>query len=103
MGRTDTSPRKTSPPKTDAPSAEQSASSPRKVDNSQEVSPSQKPGTLQGRVKWFNAQSGYGFIEKQGSTDIDLFVHHSALDTKDDQFRYLVEGEYVQYSVENYG
>ena len=51
----------------------------------------------QGRVKWFNAQSGYGFI---ADTNADLFVHHSALKTKDDQFRYLVEGEYVEFSTE---
>ena len=51
----------------------------------------------QGRVKWFNAQSGYGFI---ADSDADLFVHHSALKTKDDQFRYLVEGEYVEFHTE---
>ena len=57
-----------------------------------------KRTSAQGRVKWFNAQSGYGFIAKD--KDPDLFVHHSALSTRDDQFRYLVEGEYVEYGTD---
>lgn len=52
-----------------------------------------------GRVKWFNNQSGYGFITYTSSTgsDEDVFVHHSALLTSGDQFRYLVQGEYVEF------
>ena len=56
----------------------------------------------QGRVKWFNSQSGYGFIEVKKTTedkDFDLFVHHSALVVGGDMFRFLVEGEYVEYTV----
>lgn len=54
-----------------------------------------------GRVKWFNNKAGYGFITWNPSedTDEDIFVHHSALTTEKDQFRYLVEGEYVTFSV----
>lgn len=52
-----------------------------------------------GRVKWFNNQSGYGFITFTNSTgsEDDVFVHHSALLTGSDQFRYLVQGEYVEF------
>ena len=51
-----------------------------------------------GRVKWFNNQAGYGFLtaDVEGSEQ-DIFVHHSALVTGQDQFRYLVEGEYVSF------
>jgi CspA family cold shock protein len=52
-----------------------------------------------GQVKWFNNKSGYGFITLLGETEVDIFVHHSAVSTTTDQFRYLVQGEYVQFSV----
>lgn len=55
-----------------------------------------------GRVKWFNNKAGYGFITWSPSADDmkeDVFVHHSALSTEQDQFRYLVEGEYVTFSI----
>lgn len=58
-----------------------------------------------GRVKWFNNKAGYGFItwtNSSGSED-DIFVHHSALNTENDQFRYLVEGEYVTFSITDTG
>lgn len=56
---------------------------------------------LQGRVKWFNSQAGYGFIEMspESGNKVDLFVHHSALNVNGDMFRFLVEGEYVEYKV----
>ena len=52
-----------------------------------------------GRVKWFNNASGYGFItatdgDKSGQ---DVFVHHSALKTDEQQYKYLVAGEYVEF------
>jgi len=54
-----------------------------------------------GRVKWFNNKAGYGFITwtPDSGTDEDVFVHHSALSTEQDQFRYLVEGEYVTFTI----
>ena len=53
---------------------------------------------LTGRVKWFNNQAGYGFLTATvDDSEQDIFVHHSALTTDKDQFRYLVEGEYVSF------
>lgn len=52
-----------------------------------------------GRVKWFNKSQGYGFItamEGEHKGD-DIFVHHSKLTVGTDQFRYLVEGEYILF------
>jgi len=53
-----------------------------------------------GCVKWFNNKSGYGFISSCGDNSTDVFVHHSSLSVKDEQYRYLVTGEYVEYSKE---
>lgn len=53
-----------------------------------------------GRVKWFNNQSGYGFIEMMDSSETkDIFVHHSVIQTTVIQFRYLVQGEYVRFKL----
>ena len=55
---------------------------------------------VQGRVKWFNNKSGYGFVtlsESNGSTDV--FVHHSALAVGEEQYKYLVQGEYVEFEL----
>ncbi len=50
----------------------------------------------EGRVKWFNDQKGYGFIETE--TQGDVFVHYSAIEA--DGFRSLQEGERVTFEVE---
>jgi len=51
-----------------------------------------------GCVKWFNNQAGYGFVTATiEEEEVDVFVHHSALQTTTDQFRYLVEGEYISF------
>lgn len=54
-----------------------------------------------GRVKWFNNQAGYGFITSRlgGEEDRDVFVHHTSVTTQQDQFRYLVQGEYVSFTL----
>lgn len=49
-----------------------------------------------GVVKWFNAAKGYGFISREG--DEDVFVHYSAIQA--DGFRKLVEGQRVEFSLE---
>ena len=50
-----------------------------------------------GKVKWFNASKGYGFIERQGGPDV--FVHFSAIQS--DGYRTLQEGQSVEFSIEN--
>ena len=54
---------------------------------------------LLGRVKWFNNKAGYGFITvTDGSrSGTDVFVHHSAINVENDQYKYLVQGEYVEF------
>ncbi len=47
-----------------------------------------------GRVKWFNASKGYGFIEREGHPDV--FVHYSAI--VGSGYRSLDEGELVEYT-----
>ena len=54
-----------------------------------------------GRVKWFNSKTGYGFVTvtdglKSGT---DVFVHHSSVQVEKEQYRYLVQGEYVQFGL----
>lgn len=48
-----------------------------------------------GKVKWFSAQKGYGFIELDGSRDV--FVHFSAIQTSG--FRTLQEGQQVEFEL----
>jgi len=54
-----------------------------------------------GRVKWFNNRVGYGFITvTDGSrSGTDVFVHHSAINVSDQQYKYLVQGEYVEFTL----
>ena len=50
---------------------------------------------MQGKVKWFNAEKGYGFIE--GEDGKDVFVHFSAIQS--DGFKTLDEGQMVSFDV----
>lgn len=50
-----------------------------------------------GKVKWFNASKGYGFIEREGGPDV--FVHFSAIQSEG--YRTLEEGQQVEFSIEN--
>jgi cold shock CspA family protein len=47
-----------------------------------------------GIVKWFNNKTGYGFIK---SGEEDIFVHHQQLKVQNNMYKYLVQGEYVQF------
>ena len=49
-----------------------------------------------GRIKWFNNRKGFGFLTDCETND-DIFVHFSAIQTPDDVYKSLIEGEYVQY------
>jgi CspA family cold shock protein len=49
-----------------------------------------------GRVKWFNDQKGYGFIEQEDGPDV--FVHHSGIEGSG--FKSLNEGDEVTFDVE---
>ena len=48
-----------------------------------------------GKVKWFNAEKGYGFITAEDGTDV--FVHFSAIQS--DGFKTLDEGQAVSFDI----
>jgi len=50
---------------------------------------------MQGSVKWFNPEKGYGFIEKEDGNDV--FVHYSAI--QEEGFKTLDEGQQVEFDV----
>ena len=50
---------------------------------------------MRGRVKWFNNEKGYGFIEYKENEDI--FVHYSAI--KQDGYKTLSEGQIVEFTL----
>ena len=56
---------------------------------------------LTGQVKWFNNKAGYGFItvnvgEHSGK---DIFIHYSAIRVVNSQYKFLVQGEYVEFDL----
>lgn len=57
-----------------------------------------------GIVKWFNNKSGYGFITLMTSHEEfknpDIFSHHSSISAGGDLYKYLVQGEYVEFDVQ---
>ena len=57
--------------------------------------------TFIGRVKWFNNKAGYGFITitDGAKSGTDVFVHHSAIKAGEEQYCYLVQGEYVEFGL----
>lgn len=50
---------------------------------------------MQGKVKWFNAEKGFGFIERENGDDV--FVHFSAIQT--DGYKSLDEGQEVEFDI----
>ncbi|MDY0410417.1 cold-shock protein CspD [Virgibacillus soli] len=50
---------------------------------------------MTGKVKWFNAEKGFGFIEREDGDDV--FVHFSAI--QGDGFKTLEEGQDVEFEI----
>ena len=50
---------------------------------------------MTGKVKWFNAEKGFGFIEREGGDDI--FVHFTAI--QGEGFKTLEEGQEVEFDI----
>jgi cold shock CspA family protein len=59
----------------------------------------------QGRVKWFNNKAGYGFVTIIDGASVgdkigaDVFAHHSAISVDEEQYKYLVQGEYIEFTL----
>jgi len=51
--------------------------------------------TMLGKVKWFNQEKGFGFIEREGGDDV--FVHFSAI--QEEGFKTLAEGQEVEFEI----
>ena len=63
---------------------------------------------LAGCVKWFNMKTGFGFLtvvnsvcESDLKVGSEIFVHHSNVKVTEEQYRFLVQGEYVEFDVSN--
>ena len=56
-----------------------------------------------GCVKWFNNNAGYGFItvsaDQGDRSGTDVFVYHSSINVTNQQYKYLVQGEYVEFAI----
>jgi cold shock CspA family protein len=63
---------------------------------------------MAGYVKWFNMKTGFGFltvVQSVSGSDLkvgsEIFVHHSNVKVAEEQYRFLVQGEYVEFGVSN--
>lgn len=57
---------------------------------------------LTGMVKWFNNKSGFGFVTVCGEGEFggkDIFAHYSSIRVTNSQYKYLVQGEYVDFDL----
>ena len=55
--------------------------------------------SILGRVKWFNNRAGFGFVTvlSGDKKNEDVFVHHTGINVDTEQYKYLVQGEYVSF------
>jgi cold shock CspA family protein len=70
------------------------------MSTTQETTPSAT--RLLGLVKWFNTKAGYGFItvcEGNEHSGKDIFVYYKSIKVVNSQYRYLVQGEYVEFDI----
>lgn len=65
--------------------------------NKEQQSKTEEEGSMiKGRVKWFDANKGFGFITRDDGGDV--FVHYTAI--QGEGYRKLEEGQKVQFEVE---
>jgi cold shock CspA family protein len=59
------------------------------------------PKRYTGQVKWFNNKAGFGFVtmKNESGKDVDIFTHYSTVHVTDSQYKYLVQGEYVEFEL----
>lgn len=58
---------------------------------------------LTGTVKWFNNKAGFGFITvcgEGGHGGKDIFVHYSSIRVTNSQYKFLIQGEYVDFTLD---
>jgi cold shock CspA family protein len=71
------------------------------MSSSDAISNDMETSRLTGQVKWFNNKAGYGFITltdgENGNKDI--FIHYSSIRVTNSQYKYLVQGEYVEFNL----
>ena len=66
------------------------------------MSSTEEVNRLTGMVKWFNNKSGFGFVTGCGDGEYggkDIFTHYSAIRVTNSQYKYLVQGEYVDFNL----
>ena len=74
------------------------------LDHEQVLTTDMKTDHMIGQVKWFNNKAGYGFItitDTGNNESKDIFAHYSTIQVADSehQYRYLVQGEYVEFDL----
>jgi len=55
------------------------------------------PERVNGTVKWFNAERGYGFLLKEGDDQTEYFVHYSYIEM--DGYKTLKAGQEITFEI----
>lgn len=66
---------------------------------SSETAPTVNSKRCIGQVKWFNNKAGYGFVTTSDEEKHDIFTHYSNIQVDNSQYKYLVQGEYVEFDM----